>query len=126
MENDQIKQMLKLARGLFFLNAAIWLVLAVLGFIRTGTGTAGWHAILSALMIVNAVILAWFGLQIVSGRAWIFFLAITYVAVNQVLTITDQFGWFDALILLLNLVLMGLLFVTRQQIIRAGRKSSTE
>jgi len=118
--NDQIIRMLKLASGLFFLNAAVWVVVATLGFIQAGTGAGDWRIILSVLMIANAAVMAWFGLKIVSGRAWVFFLAITYLAVNLVLSITDQFGWVDALILLLNLSLLGLLFVTRQRIIRAA------
>ena len=40
------------------------------------------------------------------------------MALNLVLTITDQFGWMDVLILLLNLIVLGLLFVTRQQLRR--------
>jgi hypothetical protein len=56
---------------------------------------------------------------IISGRKGIFYLAILYVAVNVVLSITDQFGLIDALILLLNLCLLGLLFVTRQRLNQA-------
>ena len=123
MENDPIKQMLRLARWLFLLNAAVWMVFAVLGFVRAGAGAGNWRLVQSMLMLVNAVVMAWFGLQIDNGRAWVFFLAITYLALNVVLSITDQFGWFDALILLLNLALLGLLFVTRQRMIQATRNS---
>ena len=45
------------------------------------------------------------------------------MAVNVVLSITDQFGWIDALILLLNLCLLGLLFITRQRLERVEELS---
>jgi len=53
-------------------------------------------------------------------------LAILYVALNVVLSITDQFGWIDALILLLNLCLLGLLFVARQRINQNANAASGE
>ena len=70
---------------------------------------------ISILMLANAIVMAWVGVMIVNGRDWIFFLAILYMVVNVVLSITDQFGWIDALILLLNLVILGLLVIARQR-----------
>ena len=58
-------------------------------------------------MLANAAVMIWFGVMIVTGQNWIFFLAILYMALNVVLSITDQFGWIDALILLLNLCVLG-------------------
>ncbi len=63
--------------------------------------------VITAMMIANAIVMIWFGVMIVSGRNWMFFLAILYMALNVVLSITDQFGWIDALILLLNLMCVG-------------------
>jgi hypothetical protein len=77
-------------------------------------------------MVANAAVMAWFGVMIVSGRKLIFFLAILYVALNVVLSITDQFGWIDALILLFNLILLGMLFVTRHRMNQAARAPSGE
>jgi hypothetical protein len=78
------------------------------------------------MMFINAVVMFWFGMKIVGGQNWIFFLAILYTAFNVVLSITDQFGWIDALILLLNLCLLGLLFVARQRINQEAKTSSGE
>ncbi|MBN1453468.1 MAG: hypothetical protein JW963_20805 [Anaerolineales bacterium] len=125
MENNQITNMLKLTRGLFFLNAAVWVVFGVLGFMAV-TSTSDWRLILSMLMIANAAIMIWFGVKITAGQRWVFFLAILYVALNVVLSITDQFGWIDALILLFNLCLLGLLFLARQRMNRSARVSSGE
>ncbi len=58
----------------------------------------------------------WFGLKIAGGGVRIFFLAILYVALNAALSIADQFGLIDALILLLNLIILGLLFVSKRRL----------
>lgn len=126
MKNGQITKMLQLARAMFFLNAGVWLFFSLLGFMQAMTVTGAWRLILSVLMLVNAALMVWFGLAIMKGKAWTFFLAILYMALNVVLSITDQFGWIDALILLLNLSLLGLLFLTRQRIIQAARAPSKE
>ena len=116
MKINQIPTMLKMTQILFFVNAATWLVFGVLGFTQLRTGSSNLRLIYSVLMVVNAAVLVWFGVMIVRAQAHIFFLAILYIALNAVLSITDQFGWIDALILLLNLCLLGLLFVTRQRL----------
>jgi hypothetical protein len=119
METNQTSTMLKLTQALFFVNAVVWLIFGVLSLflaVEVGTGTR-W--VISLLMIANAAVMFWFGRMIVSGRNKIFFFAILYIALNVVLSITDQFGMIDALILLLNLCLLGLLFVTRQRIAQA-------
>ena len=78
------------------------------------------------MMIANSIVMIWFGVMIVTGRNWVFFLAILYMALNVVLSVTDQFGWIDALILLLNLCVLGMLFVTRHRMNQTARASSGE
>ena len=110
MISDQISKMLKLTRSLFFLNAAVWLAfgIASLMFRAIDEGSlTRW--VITIMMIANAIVMIWFGVMIVTGRNWVFFLAILYMALNVVLSITDQFGWVDALILLLNLIMLGFL-----------------
>lgn len=126
MEYHQTTNMLKLTRYFFFLNAAVWLIVGTLGFIQVTASMRDWRLILSVLMIANAIVMIWFGVMIISGRSWIFFLAILYVALNAVLSITDQFGWIDALILLLNLCLLGLLFLARHGMNQAAKNSQEE
>jgi hypothetical protein len=120
MENDQTGKMLKLTQGTLFLNATVWGIFGVLGVFRAVEGGSALRWFLSALMFANAVVMVWFGVKIVSGRNGVFILAILYMALNVVLSITDQFGWIDALILLLNLIVLGLLFVTRQRLQQTG------
>jgi len=119
--------MLKLTRYLFFLNAAVWLVFGIGSLVSRALvdgSLARW--VITVMMLANAAVMLWFGVKIVGGQNWIFFLAILYVALNVVLSITDQFGWVDALILLLNLCLLGLLFVTRHRMNQNMNTSSEE
>jgi hypothetical protein len=127
MENDRTKTMLNLTRYTFFLNAAVWLAFGVASLLtRALSDGSPLHWVITVLMIANAMVMLWFGVKIVSGGKRIFFLGILYVALNVVLSITDQFGWIDALILLLNLCLLGLLFITRQRMNQEAKVSSGE
>lgn len=103
------------AQGLFFLNAVIWLSFGVVSVLRLGDNpeqlvTA---VIVAVLMVgnVGAMLLAGFSLGRLTRWSYIFALAV--LLVNIVLTFTDQFGIFDLLTLLLDLLLFGLLLATR-------------
>jgi hypothetical protein len=127
MENDRTKTMLNLTRYTFFLNAAVWLAFGVASLLtRALSDGSPLHWVITVLMVANAMVMLWFGVKILSGGKRIFFLGILYVALNVVLSITDQFGWIDALILLLNLCLLGLLFITRQRMNQEAKVSSGE
>jgi hypothetical protein len=126
MENNQNSIMLKLTQALFFANAILWFLFGIMSLIRVIEVSSGIRWILTIMMIANAAILIWFGVTIAEGRSQVFFLAIVYTALNVVLSITDQFGWVDFLVLLLNLCLLGLLFVTRHQMNQAAKVSSEE
>ena len=117
--NKQVSSLLKITQVTFFLNALVWLVFGVMSFSLAFNGTGSWRFVLSALMLINASIFMGFGFLIRKGKTRVFFMGILYVAVNVVLSITDQFGWFDFLIMLLNLVLLDLMFITRQRMKQA-------
>lgn len=127
MNSDQTPKLLKLTRNLFYLNAAVWLAFGISSLlfraIDEGSLTR-W--VITIMMIANAIVMIWFGVMIVTGRNWVFFLAILYMALNVVLSIADQFGWIDALILLLNLIVLGFLFVTRQRMRQTNKVPSGE
>ena len=116
MKSGRTSKILILTRSLFFINAAAWLIFGTLSLMRALANTSDLRMILSVLMITNAAVMAWFGVKIVRAQNHIIFLAIIYMALNVVLSVTDQFGWIDALILLLNLIVLGLLFATKQQV----------
>ena len=118
--------MLKLTQALFFVNAIVWFLFGIISLIRVIEVSSGIRWILTIMMIANAAVLVWFGITIVEGLTQVFFLAIVYTALNIVLSITDQFGWVDFLVLLLNLCLLVLLFVTRRRMNQIVEASSKE
>lgn len=126
MGKYRISTMLNLTRILFFANAIVWFGFGVISLFRVADGGDLLHRLIALMMLANAAVMFWLGVLIVSGRAQIFFLAILYVALNAVLSITDQFGWIDFLVLLLNLCLLGALFVTRHRLNQAAGASSEE
>jgi hypothetical protein len=119
MEDNQISTLLKWTRILFFVNAVAWLVLGMLSlsFRALDNGNpARW--VITVLILINGLVMISFGFMIVNGGPLVYTLAIIYISVNVVLSITDQFGWVDALIMFINLCLLGTLFVTRHRMKR--------
>lgn len=121
MKKDQTTNLLKLTRAMFFVNVLVWLMFGVGSLIRAVEEGSTLRWVITFMMIANAAVMFWFGVVIVNGQKRVFFLAILYMVLNVVLSITDQFGWVDALILSLNLILLGLLFVTRQRMKQTER-----
>jgi hypothetical protein len=126
MEKNRTSTMLKLMQALFFANAATWFLFGAMNLFRDIEAASVLRWILTIVMIANAAILLWLGVEIADGQTQLFSLAIVYIALNVVLSLTDQFGWVDFLILLLNLCLLGLMFVTRHRINQAAEASSEE
>ena len=127
MKKDQTTNMLKLTRYLFFLNAAVWLAFGIASLLlRALDGGSLVRWVITVMMVANAAVMFWFGVKIITGQNRVFFLAILYIALNVALSLTDQFGWIDALILFLNLCLLGLLFLTRHRMNQNDRVSSRE
>lgn len=108
MEGKQISTSLKWTRILFFVNAVVWLTYG--GLIR-------WA--ITVFMLINGFLMIWFGIVIVKGQPQVFVLAIVYQGLNVVLSFADQFGWVDALILLLNFCLLGSLLVAKHRMNQA-------
>ena len=101
---------------LFFLNAVIWLAFGVITLARmaASSGQALTMLIVALLMFGNAgaMLLAGWGLG--SRRRVFYFLALGVLAINILLTFTDQFGLLDFLTLLIDVCLLGLLLFTRR------------
>jgi hypothetical protein len=104
--------MIPLQRVLFGVTAGFWLVagaLAAFGVLDFGLGGAA--RFLGLLMLANGVALAlagWFSLR---GHRLVDFAALAVVAVNAVLSVTDEIGLLDLLSLLVSGALLVLLVV---------------
>ncbi len=112
-----------IAQALFFVNAGIWLVIGALTLVRVGGSDAN-RAITVGIIVVlmlgnvGAMLLAGVGLGRRQRR--FFYFAIAVLAVNIVLTVTDQFGLLDLITLILDLFLFGLLLATRKAYLAPG------
>ncbi len=108
------------AQALFFANAAIWLVIGAATLARMNAGLNRMAAlIVAALMAANAGAMLVAGIGIGRRRRLFYFFAMAVLAVNIVLTFTDEFGLLDLATLLIDLVLLGLLVASRAEY-RAG------
>ncbi len=102
--------------ALLVLNAAIWLSFGTISLIRMKANTSLPDFVLliiAVLMLGNAgafLLSAWALRTRLRGAFW---LTLTVLLVNIVLTFTDQFGWFDFATLLLDLIIFGLLLRDR-------------
>ncbi len=112
--NDRVAVVI---RNLFFLNAAIWLMIAIL----TITRPASWmmtHVdvrwLFGALNAANALVFLGLGLLIHRDRKLLFFLALVFLLVNIVLSMTDQFGTLDLITMLVDVALFILLIFKRR------------
>jgi hypothetical protein len=90
---------------LFLSTAGLWVVFGAIGLARFGPSTGTW--IVAGLMLANAALLLFVGWGVRRGRYGFFYMALAVLGINMLLTVTDQFGLFD----LIYLVVAGTLFV---------------
>jgi hypothetical protein len=107
---------IKVAQGLFLVNAVIWVFFGAATLVRMAdSANANTFALLeiAALMGGNAVLMFAAGLGLRTQRRVCLHFAFAVLIVNIVLTITDEFGLFDLITLLINVVILGLLIAAR-------------
>lgn len=110
------KTSIKLARLGLVSMGLIWLVFGIYSQIRISGGSsslANYAWIISGLMFINGGILISIGWRLGEGRRFTYFLALLVLAVNIPLTITDEFGVFDLVTLLIAIGIFILLLSTR-------------
>jgi len=105
------------AQGLFFLNSVIWLVLGIASLVRLGGSEGGvvTALVVAVLMFGNAGAMALSGALLPRRRLLFYLFALAVLAVNIVLTFTDQVGALDWITFAIDLVLLGILIVARRQ-----------
>lgn len=119
-ENSQLatRREAEWARILLYANAAIWMPLAAVTVSRASGGSAGERAgaiVLTVLMAGNALAMVLSGLGLRRRSRWFWLFALAVVAVNFVLTWTDEVGWVDVVTGGIDLVLLGLLVAVRKE-----------
>lgn len=107
----------RLAQGLFVLNALIWISFGGATMLRM-SDTPELRVtmlVVAFLMAGNAVAMLVSAWGVSTGRSLLYWLAVAVVVINIALTFTDQFGLFDLVTLLLDLILLGLLVTMRRR-----------
>ncbi|WP_420644518.1 hypothetical protein [Candidatus Leptofilum sp.] len=111
-------KLIQFSKWLFWLNAAVWLALAIwtmTAFFNNGARDTLTFLIIGILMLGNAAAFLWCSRAVQKQATWYRFAIMAILAVNILLTFTDQFGLFDFLTLLLDLILLGLVLVLHRQ-----------
>ena len=108
---------LRVTQLLLLTNALLWTGLGVASRIDPAAGgvseALGW--VISGLMFINALGFLGVAWGVGRGSRLLFWLGLVQVTVNLVLSVTDQIGLLDLVVLLLNAVLVGLMFARRKQ-----------
>ena len=105
----------RLAQALFLLIAVIWFLLGVGTLIRTPRGNpdqAIAAPILAFFMAGNACAMLGMGVGLGKRQKRFYYLAILVLAVNIILTFTDEFGLLDFATLIIDGVLLELLIAS--------------
>lgn len=111
-------KLIQIGKWLFWLNAAVWLIFGVWSMARIGKGGGGTAVtlfIIALLLLGNMAAFLWCSWAIQKQAAWYRFSIIAILSVNIILTVTDQFGLFDFLTLLLDLILVGIMLILQQR-----------
>lgn len=107
----------KAAQALFYLNALIWLgfglytLVNMLGRYPDGAITV---YVIGFMMLGNVGAMCLSGILLGWQNKWFYFFSIFVLVSNVVLTVTDQFGFFDLATLILDLVIFWLLISIRK------------
>ncbi|MEZ4637756.1 MAG: hypothetical protein R2873_24685 [Caldilineaceae bacterium] len=99
-------------QALFYINAVLWLVFGAATILRISTINPGAQALmatLAVLMFGNVFALLIGGMVLDKRTRWAYALAMTVLLINTALTITDDFGLFDAIVLVLNVATLWFL-----------------
>ena len=108
--------LIKAAQALFYLNAMIWFAFGLATLIRIGNGNNAHRLaalILTLFMLGNVAAMLVSGWGLGTRSKWLYLLAIAVILVNIILTFTDQFGLFDFLTLVVDVVILVLLIAIR-------------
>jgi hypothetical protein len=101
---------------LFLLNGVIWLILSFIGLFNAIEGVVSMLGpwLLAIMMAGNGMIFLILGIFSQRGWRWMFYFSLAFLAVNILLTFTDQFGFFDLLTLVIDIALVVLLFLNHK------------
>lgn len=116
----------KIAQGLFLVNASIWAAFGGINMARMsvdGTTQSPLLAAIATMLFGNSIVMGLSAWLIGKREIWGYIFALAIVIVNIFLTFTDQVGLFDIATVVLDVLLLGILLVKRKEIYQSGEVS---
>ena len=107
---------LKMTQALLCLNAIVWLLFGIISLLRLSArySEQSFVLVIIAIMMFGNVIAMLLTAWLLGKQKKLFYiLALIVLFVNIILTFTDQFGLFDFITLLIDLIILGLLLTKR-------------
>lgn len=106
------KLFLKITTWTIAAQAVIWMCLAGIWLMTIAADNAFFY-LFAVLMIMNAIIMLTTAWLINKQNYWIHNITIAYFVILLILTLTDQFGVYDLIILIFNIFIIALLIFLR-------------
>jgi len=114
----KLSKAMRAAQILLYINAAIWMILGIVTPLRVSQNNPESTIILwiiAILMAGNAGMMLLCGWGLGTDHRLFYYLALIVMAVNIILTFTDQFGLLDFLTLVIDLAILALLIACRKR-----------
>lgn len=111
-------------RILSWLTALFWIVVAAAYIIRplqNGIPISPVKWIIALLMLCNTAVIVWLGQRLLHQSKPFYYLALAYLFVNILLTITDDFGIADLVYLLYAVGLFVLLLLSKRRLVSSAQ-----
>jgi lysylphosphatidylglycerol synthetase-like protein (DUF2156 family) len=105
---------LRVTQFLLVLNGLIWIGLAIYAIASISDEHAVLAWVILGFMFANGLILLWVAWGVGRGSHALYRLGLVQVGVNLILSMTDQIGAWDLIVLLLNAITLALLFAQRR------------
>jgi hypothetical protein len=116
---DRNEYLVKITQGGFYLNAVVWLVLGLATWFRAQNPMM--VVVICVLILGNVLALLWVGWGLGRRKKFFYLLGVALIWLNFVLTLTDEVGVMDLIVLVLNGALMVLLFLIRGEYLGTKR-----
>jgi len=112
-KSNRVPHLNRAAQALFFVNAAIWFLFGIISLARLASkpGQEMAAMVIGLLMLGNVGAMLAAGIGMGRQNRWLYYFGVAVLLVNIILTFTDEFGIFDLITLLLDVLLLGLLVV---------------
>ena len=107
---------MRIIQTLLYIKSLIWLVFSIYTWVEySGSHVKSVSMVtLIVLLFLNAILFAVFSFLIEKKKKWLFYLIVLFLLANIVLTVTDQVGIFDVLVLVIDFMLLNLVFLKRK------------